>query len=210
MTEALSRLIYPVIQCVIDLQECADRGDHLPFQTQREKILLMIRDAADRAQADALLMREFPLVKRFLAYWIDEVLINSKWRYAREWEASTLEWEFYQEALHAERYFEAAEEALGFDGTDPLETCILGLALGFRGTYRFDPAALRREGERYLKHYRKRVRDIPSPAKGSESQPLEPLPGPLILLGTSLLVSATAIVTLVCFLLTHLPSRFHS
>jgi type IV/VI secretion system ImpK/VasF family protein len=208
MTEALSRLIYPLIQCVIDLQARADRGDHPPFQAQREEILAMIRDAANHAQADALLVREFPLIRRFLAYWIDEVLINSKWKYAKDWETSTLEWDFYQEALHAEKYFEAAEEAIGLEGTDPLETCILGLALGFRGTYRPDLTAFPREAERYLKYYRKRVRDTPPPEKGNESQPLVPLPGPLILLGTSILVSATSIVTLVCFLLNHSPSRF--
>lgn len=208
MTESLPRLIYPVIQCVIDLQARADRGDHPAFQAQRDQIVAMIHDAGNRAQADALLVREFPLIRRFLAYWIDEVLINSSWKYAKQWEANTLEWDYYQEALHAEKYFEAGEEAIGLEDTDPLETCILGLALGFRGTYRGDLTAFSREAERYLKFYKKRVRDIPPPEKGSESLPLEPLPGPLILLGTSLLVSATSIVTLIFFLLTHLPRYY--
>lgn len=209
MNEALSKLIYPVFQHVIDLQDRALEGNHPALPPEREKILVLIRDAEERAQASGSAAGDFPLVKRLLAYWVDEALVNSAWRYAKDWEANTLEWEYYQEKIRAERFFEAANEALDRDGSDPLEVAILAVSLGFRGDYRFDVPALRRESQRYLKRYLKTVSALAPPAKGPPGRPLEPLPGPYILLGVCALVSVTAVVTLLSFILTHSPSQYH-
>jgi type IV/VI secretion system ImpK/VasF family protein len=209
MTDALSRLIYPVIQFVIDVEEDAQRGSHPSLPEVRSKLMAMIDDAEQEATRSSQLAGDFPMVKRLLVYWIDEVLVNSGWKHNQAWEENTLEWEYYQEKLRADRYYEVAREALRRKGIDPLEMCILGIALGFRGEYRPDPAGLQREVRQYYDRYLERVAPLDTPEKDDAAQPLEPLPGPAILLGVSILVAITALVTLTCFVLTHLPGRFH-
>jgi type VI secretion system protein ImpK len=210
MTDALSKLIYPVIQYVIDVQDYAQRGSQPSLPEVRGRLLDMLGHAEDEAKSSSTLANDFPMIKRVLVYWVDEALVNSQWNSSTQWEAHTLEWEYYQEKLRAERFPEVAREALRRKGTDPLEACILGMALGFRGEYRSDPARLQDDVRHWFDRYLEKTTPLAPPGKGGASRPLEPLPGPAILLGVSLLVAVTALVTLACFLLTHLPGRFHT
>ncbi len=111
---------------------------------------------------------------------------------------------FYGDRNRARRFYEKAREAEALAGTDPLEVFFLAVALGFRGDYALDEPGLHRWAERAYARIaagsQQPERFLPDEGRG-DIAPLEPLPGKTRLLIVSVLVSATAIVTLACFLL---------
>ena len=204
MTDAFANLVGPVFQHLIDLQLRLDEGETPPLETEREAILAVLGEAEQKAGASSSqLAHDFELAKRALVYWIDEVLINSRWEHAGEWRQHILEWDIYHERLRADRFYETAHDAETLAGTDPLETFFLCVALGFRGHYVDRPKELEGWAERV---YNRIVAGSRQPDKfmaddGGRDAPLQPLAGKSVLLAASLLVSATALVTLACFVL---------
>ena len=201
MTEAFANLVGPVIQYVVDLQGRLDEGESPPLETERDQILAILGESERKAGESSQLAHDFELARRALVYWIDEVLINSGWEHAIAWKQHILEWDIYQERLRADRFYEVAHEAETLAGTDPLETFFLCVALGFRGRYVDRPKELERWAERA---YNRIVAGNQQPDRFMHDDtgpgaPLKPLSGKWVLLASSLLVSATALVTLACF-----------
>jgi type VI secretion system protein ImpK len=204
MTDAFANLVGPVFQHVVDLQDRLEEGESPTLQAERERILVVLGEAERKAGASSSqLAHDFELARRALVYWIDEVLINSGWDHATEWKQHILEWDIYQERLRADRFYEVAHEAETLAGTDPLETFFLCVALGFRGRYADRPKELEGWAERV---YNRIVAGSRQPDKfmaddSGRNAPLQPLAGKSVLLAASLLVSATALATLACFVL---------
>ena len=204
MTDAFANLVGPVFQHVVDLQDGLNAGESPTLQAERDRILAVLGDAERKAGASSSqLAHDFELARRALVYWIDEVLINSGWDHATEWKQHILEWDIYQERLRADRFYEIAHEAETLAGTDPLETFFLCVTLGFRGRYVDRPKELEVWAERV---YNRIVAGSHQPDKfmaddSGRNAPLQPLAGKSVLLAASLLVSATALATLACFVL---------
>ena len=204
MTDAFANLVGPVFQHVVDLQDRLNAGESPTLQAERDRILAVLGDAERKAGASSSqLAHDFELARRALVYWIDEVLINSGWDHATEWRQHILEWDIYQERLRADRFYELAHEAETLADTDPLETFFLCVALGFRGRYVDRPKELEVWAERV---YNRIVAGSHQPDKfmaddSGRNAPLQPLAGKSVLLAASLLVSATALATLACFVL---------
>lgn len=204
MTDAFANLVGPVFQHVVDLQDGLNAGESPTLQAERDRILAVLGDAERKAGASSSqLAHDFELARRALVYWIDEVLINSGWDHATEWKQHILEWDIYQERLRADRFYEIAHDAETLAGTDPLETFFLCVALGFRGRYVDRPKELEVWAERV---YNRIVAGSHQPDKfmaddSGRNAPLQPLAGKSVLLAASLLVSATALATLACFVL---------
>jgi type VI secretion system protein ImpK len=203
MTDAFANLVSPIFQHVIDLQHRIAEGEEPALEVEREQLLTLLTEAEQRAASSSQLAHDFDLAKHALVYWIDEVLINSRWQAAMEWRQHILEWEIYQERLRADRFYEKAHEAETLAGTDPLETFFLAVALGFRGRHADSRAELQRWTERT---YNRIVAGSQQPEKFlpdeiTEREPLKPLPGPSILLAVSVLVSISVLITLACFVL---------
>ena len=204
MTDAFANLVGPVFQHVVDLQDRLGQGESPTLPAERERILAVLGEAERKAGASSSqLAHDFELARRALVYWIDEVLINSGWEHAVAWKQHILEWDIYQERLRADRFYEVAHEAETLAGTDPLETFFLCVALGFRGRYLDRPKELETWAERA---YNRIVAGSHQPEKflpddTGPGAPLQPLSGKSVLLAASLLVSATALVTLACFVL---------
>src|SRR3954463_6335190 len=99
MTDSLAKLIYPVFQYVIDIQEHAPRGRQPSLAEVRRTLLDLFAHAEDEARTSSTLANDFPMIRRVLVYWVDEALVNSEWDQSTQWEAQTLEWEYYQEKL---------------------------------------------------------------------------------------------------------------
>jgi type VI secretion system protein ImpK len=204
MTDAFANLVGPVFQHVVDLQDRLHDGESPPLEAERDQILAILGDAERQAgTSSSQLAHDFELARRALVYWIDEVLINSGWDHAPEWKQHILEWDIYQERLRADRFYEVAHDAETLAGTDPLETFFLCVALGFRGRYADRPRELEGWAERV---YNRIVAGSHQPDKfmaddAGRNEPLQPLAGRSVLLAASLLVSATALVTLACFVL---------
>jgi len=201
MTEAFTDLVAPVFQGVIDFQQGLVRGEHPTLEEQKREFIDLLKQAEERAvRSSAALARDFELAKRALVYWIDEILIASKWRHAQEWINHILEFHYYHEGVAAVRFYEMATEAEKRDSTDPLETFLLCVALGFRGDLASDTEEIGRwasrvhervaEGTNHPEQY------IPEPPRSPRERELPALHGGRLLLLVSALVSATAIVTL--------------
>ena len=132
------------------------------------------------------------------------MLITSRWKHAEEWRNHIIEWDVYGENLAGEKFFKKAEEAERLTSTDPLETFLLCVCLGFQGKHAFDPTALKNFGERAFSRVgassTQTERFLADDPADSAREALRPLPGQSILLNLSLLTSVTAIVTLIAFL----------
>jgi len=201
MTDAFADVVAPVIQGVIDFQDGLLRGKHPTVEEQKRELIDLLNRSEEKAgRTSPELARDFELAKRALVYWIDEILITSTWSHAQEWTNHILEFFFYRESSAAVRFYEKAIEAEKRDSTDPLETFFLCFVLGFRGDLASDLEEIRRwasrvhervtEGTKHPEQY------LPEPPMSRQKRELRPLPGGRLLLVVSLLVSATAVVTL--------------
>jgi type VI secretion system protein ImpK len=203
MTDAFAHVVSPVFQQVIDLQEKLRRGENPALEPRRQQIRAALEEAQLKAAATTQLAHDFELAKYALVYWIDEVLINSSWSHALEWRQQILEWDIFQERLRADRFYEQAQVAERLAGTDPLETFFLCVALGFRGRNVDNHAELQQWAARVYTRIAvgNTQPDKFTPDEPLAREPLKPLPGKTILLGVSLLVSITAVLTYACFFL---------
>ena len=206
MTDAFAALVGPIVQHLIEFQGRLARGEHPPLGPEHDKLLTMLGEAEQRASTSTQSAHDFELARHALVYWIDEILINSSWEYSLEWKNHILEWDIYRERLRADRFFEKAREAEALAGTDPLETFYLCVALGFRGRFAVEePRELLKWGERayarVLAGSRQPDRFLPDEAADLKLEALRPLPGKSVLLAVSILVSASVLTTLACFIL---------
>lgn len=78
------------------------------------------------------------LAKSALVYWIDEVLVTSRWKFSSDWQNHPLELELYGTRSRAWRFFENAADARSLESLDALEVFALCVANGFQGVYRSD------------------------------------------------------------------------
>jgi len=201
MTDAFADVVAPVIQGVIDFQDGLLRGKHPTVEEQKRELVDLLNRSEDKAgRTSPEVARDFELAKRALVYWIDEILITSTWSHAQEWTNHILEFSLYRESAASVRFYEKAIEAEKRDSTDPLETFFLCLVLGFRG----DLASNLEEIGRWASRVHERVTEgtkhpeqyLPEPPMSRQKRELRPLPGGRLLFVVSLLVSATAVVTL--------------
>jgi len=205
MIDAFTEVVAPVIQGVIDFQDGLLRGKHPTVEEQKRKLVDLLNGSEDRAgRASPQVGRDFELAKRALVYWIDEILITSSWSHAQEWTNHILEFSLYRESAAAVRFYEKAIEAEKRDSTDPLEVFFLCVALGFRG----DLASNEEEIQRWASRVHERITEgtehpeqyLPEPPGRQLESELRPLQGGRLLFVVSLLVAATAVVTLAGFI----------
>jgi type VI secretion system protein ImpK len=205
MTDAFADLVGPVFRHGIRLQQGFERGEHPPLAAVREQALALLTESERKSTASSQLANDFALAKYALVYWLDETLINSAWEHSIEWGQHILEWDLFRERLRADRFYERAQEAEAQAGTDPLEVFFLAVALGFRGRHADAGPALQRWADRAYSRIvsgsQQPERFLADEGRDPAEGPLRPLPGKTLLLGVSVLVSATAIVTLCSFLL---------
>jgi type VI secretion system protein ImpK len=207
MNDNFAGLIAPVFRYVIETQDRLGLGEQPALAEVRENLVELLAEAQQAASAKAL-EADFELARYALVYWIDEILINSKWAYASDWRDHILEWEFFRDRLGGEQFYEKAREASARSDTDPLEVFLICVALGFRGALAGETEALRTWAENAHRRISSAnppaERFLPEEPRGDDPLegplPLRPLPGKSILLAVSVLVSATALVTLLAFI----------
>lgn len=205
MNDAFAQIADPIFRTALELRRGADRGEHRPLEAVKADLLSLFAEAEQKAATACETAANFSLARYALVYWTDEVLINSNWSHAEEWRNHILEWEYFRENVGGEKFYEKAAEAERLSDTDPLEVFFLCVALGFQGKLAFSPPELRRWVERVYGRLaggsQHPERFLPDDDRGSGLDELGPLPGQTRLLAASVLVSATALVTLAGFLL---------
>lgn len=199
MNDAFAQIIDPIVRHVLEVRRLAAEGAHPALEETRAEMLRLFGEAEQRAATARDTSANFGLARYALVYWADEVLINSPWTQAEAWRNHILEWEYYHENLGGEKFYEKAEEAERLADTDPLEVFFLCVALGFQGRLGFSKADLRRWVERAYARIAGGAahpdRFLPDDDRNAFA-PLGPMPGKTRLLVASVLVSATALVTL--------------
>jgi type VI secretion system protein ImpK len=205
MTDAFFDVVAPIIEGVIEFQNGLVRGKHPTVEEQKRSLIELLNRSDDRAgRTSPELARDFELAKRALVYWIDEILITSAWSHAHEWANHILEFYLYRESAAAIRFYEKAIEAEKRDNTDPLETFFLCIVLGFRGELAANDEEIRRWATRVHerltegKNHPEQYLSEPQGPRGRGELP--PLSGARLLLVVSVLVAATAVVTLAGFI----------
>jgi type VI secretion system protein ImpK len=203
MNDAFAQLTGPVFRYMIDFPGRLGGGESPRLEEVRGDLLGLLDDATRRAPPGEV-ASDLALARYALVYWIDELLINSPWAHAPAWREAILEWHYYGERLGGEEFYQKARDAALLARTDALEVFFLCVALGFQGKYTHNRADLQQwAGRTYariasgLNHPDRFLAD----AARDDAGPLRPLPGSAVLLGVSLLVSASALVTLACFIL---------
>lgn len=211
MTPAFAALVGPLIQHVVDLRAAFRNGESPSPESVKRGLIRAFGEAQGRAtesQAADLALAQYPLV-----YWADEVLIRSDWHSADRWKNSILELDYYgtrQAAIDFWRRARLAEDQAAGPrqrgsraprNADVLEVFFLCVALGFRGELFLDEAEVEAWSARVVPILR-------AAAEGPEGRPpaaprrpgLPALQGERRLVGASLLVAATAVLTLLGFI----------
>jgi type VI secretion system protein ImpK len=126
-----------------------------PEKRQVRTMLLDIINAQERkVRDDNRLAQQYDKVKYPLCVLADDILINSGWSYAREWEESNLELELFGSRIGGEEFYERLERD-GLRDESVAEIFFIALSLGFAGKYSFDP-------EKILEYKRSLYRVLPN------------------------------------------------
>ncbi|MFO0945239.1 MAG: DotU family type IV/VI secretion system protein [Planctomycetota bacterium] len=134
MNDTFAAKVYPTILYTLGLLDRIQSGRGPEPKANEEKPRLkQYLGQLDSRGSD---QREFELAKAALTYWIDELLVNSRWSQANEWKNNTLERELYDARDRAWEFFEKAKAARSTGQANALETFYLCVALGFQGIYR--------------------------------------------------------------------------
>ena len=108
-----------------------------PEEVQKD-LLQIFREQEVKVRQNPVLNSAYDQVRYPLVVFADEIILNSKWEYARDWGTQLLERRFFDTEVGGDRFFQLCEE---LDMSDPdvasiFYTC---LSIGFRG--RYDPEA---------------------------------------------------------------------
>jgi len=163
MHPKLASIVHPVFERGLDLAERLDQGETVNLQTEQAILrdLLLVEAPSglsssldgsawrmgpaglrDARRGDEPAAREpFLGVRYALTCWLDELFTcQSSWGDA--WNEQKLEVELYGTNNRAWRFWQQAEIAQSFPGTDAFEVFFLCVMLGFRGEMRERPDRL--------------------------------------------------------------------
>ncbi len=206
MTDPFAGLVGPIFQYVVDLREGFRRDQHPSPETVKRSLIKAFQ-AAQKGVTEAQ-ANDFALAQHALVYWADEVLIKSSWRSADSWKNNILELEYFGTRRAAVDFWERAKQAEGLAqvrgrlprNADALETFFRCVALGFRGELFQDETEI----ETWSARVGPIIRDAadfsssaPTPQAG---RGLDELQGERLLVGVSLLVATTLVLTLLGFI----------
>jgi type VI protein secretion system component VasF len=186
MTPEFSDLVYKVISYALDLKDRVEQGDAPDLEKERSRLIeLLPANPGGALQADfSGDGRNFLGARYALTCWIDELfIVYTSW--AERWKPLILEQALYGTRERATRFWEQAEIVLRrpnaprpmtAPGKDALETFLLCILLGFRGTHRENPAKIR-EFVDEMRPQVTRAADWSSPGDRGVKTDVEPLEG---------------------------------
>ena len=154
MNKPFGRIVYKVFSQALDVKDRLDRGEAVAFEAVRQELLNLIRSEGEgRRMPDYGGDGIFLGARYALACWVDELFIihcQSPW--ADDWKERLLEYEIFKTNLAATKFWEQADIVLRrpgaprasvAPGSDAVETFLLCVVLGFRGTHFDSPAKVR-------------------------------------------------------------------
>jgi type IV/VI secretion system ImpK/VasF family protein len=225
MENTFAAVVMPLFSKVLDL---VDRLEH-ENSLELEQVLLQTRklieeadrrmlpfpqhkvdydelgSADERSRSVPSSRRAVQLGARFaLVAWIDELLTNSSWGEKVGYGIAEhhLEWTLYRSRERSNLFYQSAKLAQKQERLDCLEVHLLCVTLGFIGDFREDSEGFTQwVAEMYALVSRNSGNASLEEVKGEPVKQLAPRDGALILWTTSVLLSATAILTLLTYFL---------
>lgn len=134
MHETFQSRVVPLTLYVLDILDCIEVSDG--SEPAAEEVRPKLKNMLGLFNVNGPRQQDFALAKSALVFWIDEVLVNSPWAAATQWQDNPLEREIYGSRNRAWKFFENADAARSLEDTDALEIFTQCVALGFRGIYR--------------------------------------------------------------------------
>lgn len=164
----------------------------------RNQLLDIFERQQSMVRDDPKLEKLYDKARYALVVTADEILINSNWAYAQQWEDEILEYEFFKTRIAGEKFFELIED-LGDEEEELAEIYYLCLSLGFVGRYKDDSEELRRLKRRLYRMVPGRITDderrvTPDAYFVAEGSP--DIQKPLVNLTRIALVCATLLIVL--------------
>jgi type VI secretion system protein ImpK len=214
MNDHFADAVGEVIQGVLEFQDTLRKGKVPTVEEARPRFIRLIDGFAKKGNERPPQRMDFDLARCALVYWIDELLtLHWGWQHAEEFRAVCLELHYIDLKILKEkaprqhdravegpyRFFEMAELAQLRESSDALETFLLCVSLGFRGRYDMREQLLVDWVRQVHSHIALRLKrkDDETDMAGT---PLRRLFGQHLLLGVSVLVAVTAMVTLISFI----------
>jgi type VI secretion system protein ImpK len=138
MTPTFADAVDPIILEVLDVVDEIAKNPSVPPAPLRVRVQQCFRAAGDRIGQ----RQGWELAKYALACWADELLIQANtWDGATWWASNKLEFEYFNTAEGAIKFFLNAREAASLTRNDPLEVYFICVVLGFQGFYTFEEEA---------------------------------------------------------------------
>src|SRR5262245_43870758 len=154
MNRSFARIVHKIFARSLEVKDQLDRDDRVDIEAVRHELLTLVRNEGEgRRLPDYGGDGVFLGARYALACWVDELFIihcQSPW--ADDWKERLLEYEIFKTNLAATKFWEQADIVLRHAGSlrasitpgpDALETFVLCVVLGFRGTYFDNPAKVR-------------------------------------------------------------------
>ena len=211
MNDHFADAVNEVIQGVLEFHDVLRASKVPTVDEARPRFIRLIDGFAKKGAEQPERKLDYDLARSALVYWIDEMLtLHWGWEHAEDFRAVCLELYYtdlkslkeraprqHDRAVEGPyRFFEMAELAKTRDEPDALETFLLCVALGFRGRFDMREHLLTEWGGQVHAHIAPRLRrkEEEAPLAGV---PMRRLRGQHLLLGVSVLVAVTAVVTLI-------------
>jgi type IV/VI secretion system ImpK/VasF family protein len=134
MHETFQSRVVPLTLYVLDVLDRIEVSDG--SDPQADEVRPKLKNLLGLFNVNGPRQQDFALAKSALVFWIDEVLVNSPWSAATQWQDNPLEREIYGSRNRAWKFFENADAARSLEDTDALEIFTQCVAMGFRGIYR--------------------------------------------------------------------------
>ena len=203
MTDDFAELVMPIFHNVIDLQGRLLRGESRSLDEVKRMTSGWIEEGRRRALGDPKLKLSYELAMFGLVAWIDEILTDSDWGRRVGSPEEILEWDLFSSRDRASLFYDHADRAEGSGNMDALETYLLAVTLGFKGELVYDDSRLADWVNRVYGRVSEAatVPERPFAEDPPQAERFGPLRGPSLLLAVSVLVSITALITLVAYLL---------
>jgi type VI secretion system protein ImpK len=151
-------LVQPVIDLLVGLKCKVRAGEKVDPGVLREEILDRLKSLESSMHSIPQLQNKVETVKHVLVYFADEVILNSGWEHAGQWEENLLELELFNSRLGGEQFFTKLDSE-GMNHPELAELFFICLSLGFRGKYRIREEPLKGIRETLYSRFQFRLPD---------------------------------------------------
>jgi|TARA_B110000495_G_C23036548_1_gene619298 type IV/VI secretion system ImpK/VasF family protein len=152
----LIEICEPVWQYICKINRIARNQGSYDYQELKEEIQALIEQLNDKASQEALLSKQYEVIKMPILFFVDSMIVESGISCCQEWDENRLAYDF-NELAGDESFFDTLEDALmdhSQGSEDVLAFYYVCLGLGFKGFYMHDEDFIRQKLEEVMPRIR--------------------------------------------------------